>query len=105
MKLKITVDHKGEGAFPLFKQGSKIHLGKECDRYPNWFSCEIAGYTTYVPRHFVAQGKLLCDYNPTELAVKKDEIVNLIELCYGWAIVERDKDVGWLPCDILISNI
>lgn len=104
MRLTVTKSHQGEGQFPLFPKGSVVNIKAECSQYPNWLACEIAGYDTYVPRHFVEQNQLVRDYNPTELVVTKNEIVELLELYYEWALVQRNDEVGWLPCEILVSK-
>lgn len=101
MKLLVSKNHLGEGVFSTFLAGTEVKIKAECSRYPNWFACEISGYQTFVPSHFVVDNKLACDYNPTELVVEKGEIVELLALHYQWVIVKRGVDIGWLPCEIL----
>lgn len=99
--LTTTQAHQGEGQFPLFSCGSQVKQVSACEHYLNWFQCEIEGYLTYVPLHFIQDGKLIRDYNPTELSVRENELVRLLELHYEWAMVQRESEVGWLPCKIL----
>lgn len=104
MQLITTSAHQGEGAFLTFEQGTDIKLISACERYLNWYQAEIQGHLTYVPTHFIEQGKLVCDYNPTELVVRENEIVELLALHYEWALVKRENEIGWLPCRILKSK-
>ncbi|HHW7507775.1 TPA: hypothetical protein ACU21B_001626 [Mannheimia haemolytica] len=101
MKLLVSHFHQGEGKFPTFSAGTAVRLGSECVNYPNWFACEIDGWKTFVPSHFISENKLICDYNPTELVAAQGERVELLELHYQWAIVKRENEIGWLPCEIL----
>lgn len=103
MKLITTQPHQGEGVFPTFPKGTEVAIIAECRRYPHWLSCMIDGFSTYVPRHFVMHKRLVQDYNPTELVVSENEVVELLELHYQWALVKRHNEVGWLPCEILTS--
>lgn len=103
MRLITTQAHQGEGIFPTFKQGVEVKLISACERYLHWYQAEMEGYTTYIPIHFVEHGKLVCDYNPTELVAHANESVELLELHYEWALVRREHEVGWLPCKILKS--
>lgn len=104
MRLIVTKFHRGEGQFPLFPKGSVVKLKAECPQYLNWFECEIDGYSTYAPRHFIQQNQLIRDYNPTELVANENDIVELLELHYEWALVQRNSEIGWLPCNILVSE-
>lgn len=101
MQLITTQAHQGEGTFPLFPKGSAIHLLAQCKSYANWYKCEIEGHQFYAPIHFIENNRLLVDYNPTELVVTENEIVELIELHYEWALVKKNEQIGWLPCEIL----
>ncbi|MGF6148216.1 Uncharacterised protein [Kingella potus] len=93
------------GVFPTFAKGSAVENLAPCPQYPNWFACRIAGRDTYVPACFVADGRLLCDYNPTELRVSKGDKVMLAAVCYQWALVGKDGETGWLPFEILSGGL
>ena len=105
MKLQVTTSYTiEEGIFPTFVKGTEIKALTPCRKYPNWYACEIEGYHTYEPEHFVRANHLVTDYNPTELAVVKGDIVELLELHYQWALVSKGKEIGWLPCEILVTS-
>lgn len=101
--LRVVTNHSGEGIFPTFKKGTKVECLAPCKEYPNWFSCKIDQYNTFVPIDFVENNCLLCDYNPTELIVKQGDEVVLLSIYYQWAIVQKENEIGWLPCHILTS--
>ncbi|QIM61862.1 hypothetical protein A1D29_00205 [Pasteurellaceae bacterium Orientalotternb1] len=103
MKLVTVEAHQGEGQFPLFPKGSEVKVLAECPNYQGWLNAKIANYQTYVPKHFIQQNQLVIDYNPTELVIAENEVVELIELHYEWALVQQDSQIGWLPCKILKS--
>ena len=101
MQLITVNDHQGESKFPLFPKGTAVKILAECENYPNWLSAEIEGHFVYVPDHFIEKNQLVIDYNPTELVVEKGEVVELLELHYEWALVQKENEIGWLPCKIL----
>ncbi len=105
MKLYVYQDHKGEGEFPTFRKGTRVDNLSSCSNYPQWFSCDIEGWQTYVPIHFLDRQMLNCDYNPTELAVKEGDVVELLSVHFQWALVIYRGEVGWLPFEILCSPI
>lgn len=105
MKLYARQAHQGEQSFPTFSRGTLVENLTPCALYAHWFSCTINGYATYVPDVFVQDGCLNCEYNPTELCVEQGDEVSLIALYFEWALVRKDEQIGWLPCEILTSAI
>lgn len=103
MQLITTKVHQGEGQYPTFAKGSAVKLIAACEKFANWYAAEIDGYSLYITRDFVENEQLSCDYNPTELVVSEGEMVELLELHYEWALVRRNQEIGWLPCNILKS--
>ncbi|QGM81721.1 hypothetical protein A6A10_08685 [Otariodibacter oris] len=103
MKLCVIESHNGEGKFPTFSKGSVIKNLALYEKYPNWYACQINGYDTYVPIDFITNDTLNQNYNPTELQIKKGEVVELLALYYQWAYVKYQDQNGWLPCHILRS--
>ncbi|WP_018753184.1 hypothetical protein [Paenibacillus sanguinis] len=104
MRLTVTEDHKGEGNFPTFPAGSTITNIAPCKRFKNWVEGTVEEYTTYFPTDYIKQGKLICNYNPTELIVFQDSTVNLLQVVYEWALVEDEAGtIGWLPFEKLKS--
>ena len=104
MNLLVMEKHEGEGVFPLFKKGTAVSDFNACDEYPNWFSCMINGYKTYIPGIYVVDSVLIQDYNPTELVVKKDQTVTLINIVFEWLYVKDENDRrGWIPASKVVS--
>lgn len=104
MKLLVIEAHDGYGTFPLFSKGAVVNDFTANDEYPHWYSCVIDGHETFIADIYVTDGILVKDYNPTELIVKKDQIVTLIDIVFEWLYVEDDNGrTGWLPASKLIS--
>ena len=105
MKVKVVKNHPGEGKFPTFAKGSEVKITDEgCTHFLNWYACEIEGYATYIPDVFVADGKLVRDYNPTELICEAGEILEVKEILYAWFIaVKADGIMGWIPAEVCVS--
>jgi hypothetical protein len=105
MKVKLLVDHKGEGRFPTFKRDTVVTLKKECTHYPHWYACEIEGHDTYVPECYVREGALVRDYDPTELVQKAGDILEVREIVYAWLIATNQNGVtGWIPAESVVSE-
>ena len=105
MKVKVIKNHLGEGQFPTFPKGCDVKMADECCKhFLNWFACHIQGYDTYIPDLFVSGGKLVCDYNPTELICASGELLSVKEIYYAWFIAEKADGVrGWIPAEICVS--
>jgi hypothetical protein len=74
------------------------------DEVRYWFPCIIDGNDTFIPETFVADGVLNRDYNPTELVVKKGQIVTLLELVFEWVYIKDESGrEGWLPASKVVS--
>ena len=105
MKAKVVKAHLGEGQFPTFKKGTAVKLAREsCAHFLHWRPCEIEGYETYVPEAFVGNGRLLRDYNPTELVQEAGDIVEVEEIVYSWLLAKNEKGItGWIPAEVVLS--
>jgi len=106
MKVKVIAEHLGEGKFPTFQKGTDVlTIDKTiCTHFLNWWGCEIDGYATYVPKHYVNDGKLVQDYNPTELIQKVDDILEVKEIAYAWLLATNEQGItGWIPAEITVS--
>ena len=107
MKVKVVRSSRWEhpGEFPTFEKGTPVTLAKEEDTdFLGWYACDIAGYKPYVPKAFVRDGKLIRDYNPTELIQKAGDILEVQEIVYAWLLATNDKGVsGWIPAECVIS--
>jgi len=106
MKVKVIQDHPGEGQFPTFSKGTVVSLAEEgCKHFIHWWPCEIDGHQTYVPISFVEDGKLVRDYNPTELIQKTGDTLQVLEIVYAWLIAKNaEGTTGWIPAEAVIST-
>ena len=104
MNVKVIKNHLGEGQFPTFTTGVDVKMGEGCTHFLNWSACKIEGHATYIPDIFVANGKLVRDYNPTELICEVGELIEVKEIFYAWFIAEKaDGAIGWIPAEVCIS--
>ena len=105
MKVKVIVQHNGEGQFPTFPNGAKVKLtGGEDEHFLHWFPCEISGHSTYVPESFMDNGVLIRDYNPAELVQNKGDILEVKEIVNAWLIAQNIKgQTGWIPAESVVS--
>ena len=104
MKVKVITEHLGEGSFPCFLKGTPVIMKEACTHFINWYACEIDGHQTYVPGCFVCDGKLIRDYNPTELVQSKGDILEIIEIVYAWLIAKNNNgEIGWIPAENVVS--
>jgi len=104
MKVKVIKQHVGEGVFPTFNRGTQIFLGEETNNFPHWYACEIEGYQTYIADTFVQDGRLLKDYNPTELVQEVGDVLDVQEIVYDWLVAKNDIGIkGWIPADAVVE--
>ncbi len=104
MIVKVIKEHLGEGAFPTFPEGTRVILKDACTHYLHWYACEIDGYQTYVPEAFVRDGRLVRDYNPTELIQKEGDSLEVGEIINAWLIAKNENGAtGWIPAESVVS--
>ena len=104
MTVKVISKHLGEGSFPTFAKGTDVIVQEACTHFLNWNACVIEGYRTYVPDCFVHDGKLLRDYNPTELVQNVGDILEVQEIVYAWLSAKNLNGVtGWIPAENVVS--
>ena len=104
MRVKVIAQHPGEGTFPIFAKGTAVTMGDEDTPFLRWYPCVIEGHETYAPKCFVTNGKLICEYNPTELVAEVGEILEVQEIVYAWLIATNENGVeGWIPAESVIS--
>ena len=104
MTVKVVRKHLGEGDFPTFMKGTEVTMKDECTHFLNWYACNIEGYQTYVPDCFVSVGKLVRDYNPTELVQDVGDMLEVHGIVYAWLLAKNQNNVtGWIPAENVVS--
>ena len=104
MKVNVIEKHDGEGQFPTFSKGTLVSVKEACTHYRHWYACKIDTYFTYIPESYIVNGKLIQDYNPTELVQNVGDIVTVKAIVYGWLFaVNEDKKCGWIPAEKVVS--
>jgi len=94
--------------FPTFRKGTAVKLAADReegdDYFVDWFAAEVDGHETFVPVSFIKDGKLIRDYNPTELEVKAGGILEVVEIVNAWLIAKDNKGrIGWIPAENVVS--
>lgn len=106
MRVKIIKDLFMEWErieFPTFQKGTEVFLSKESNHF-NWYEAEISGKETYVPKHFVTENRLNRDYNPTELAGKIGDIIEVKEIHTRWLLANDGQgNTGWILSENVAS--
>ena len=104
MRVKVIARHPGEGTFPTFSKGTAVMMGEEDTHFLHWYPCIIERHDTYVPECFVRNGKLICDYNPTELVAEIGNILEVQDVVYAWLMAMNENGVtGWIPAESVVS--
>ena len=96
------------GSSVQLEAGDPVRVGEESAAYPGWIRITAPnGSKTWAPIGYVRgepgrPGRLVVDYDSTELAVKERDRV-LVALEYkGWGWVRtEDRREGWVPLDVL----
>ena len=96
------------GSSVQLESGDPVRVGEESAAYPGWIRITAPnGSKTWAPIGYVRgepgrAGRLLVDYDSTELAVKeRDRVVVALEYKgWGWVRTE-DRREGWVPLDVL----
>ncbi len=105
MKVRVIKKHPGEGHFPTFVKGTNVLLKDECKHYLHWYACVIDGYETYVPESYIIDGKLIRDYNPTELIQDEGTVLYVLDIVNAWLLVKNEEGVvGWIPAESVVST-
>ena len=107
MKVKVVRPGRWDfpGEFPTFAKGTPVRLaGGEDTEFLGWYACNIAEYDTFVPIAFVREGKLIRDYNPTELTPKVGDVLEVCEIVGAWLFATDEQGTtGWIPAEVVVS--
>ena len=100
MRVKVNNKHESEGTFPLFKAETNVLIKDKCDGFFAWYSCEIEGYSTYIHEDYFENGKLVTDYNPTELDAEPGDVLEVLLIKNNWLYCKTEDEIfGWIPGD------
>src|SRR5262245_6083820 len=96
------------GSAVQLEAGDPVRVGEESAEYPGWIRITAPnGSKTWAPIGYVRgepgrAGRLLVDYDSTELAVKERDSVTVSLEYKGWGWVRTDdRREGWIPLDVL----
>ena len=90
------------------KAGDVVQLGREDDAWPGWVWCTAEnGVASWVPEPYLARegenGRLLVDYEATELTVSPGDRLALDHEVNGWWWATAvDGAQGWVPAEKII---
>jgi SH3-like domain-containing protein len=106
MVLKPHTPEPGEAI--QLNAGDPVRVGEESAAYPGWVRITAPdGRQTWAPEGYVRgapgrTGRMLVDYDSTELDVKERDQVTVLLENKGWAWVRTDDGrEGWIPLGIL----
>jgi uncharacterized protein YgiM (DUF1202 family) len=94
------------GPFSLQK-GEMVQVGRHDTEWPGWVWCtDAAGESRWVPEAYLRRdgeaGRMLRDYEATELPVKTGEAVTAWHMESGWLwCTNQAGQSGWVPLDKL----
>lgn len=89
--------------YPTFSKGTKVIIHQESEHF-NWLEAEIQGHESYVPKEFLTDGRLNCDYTPTELNVNIGDIIKITYINTLWVFAEDlNGNTGWVLGENLVS--
>lgn len=103
----VLKPHAPEGQPIQLIAGDPVRVGEESVPYPGWVRITAPdGRGTWVPEGYVRgegrAGRMLVDYDSTEVGVKERDQVTVLLENKGWAWVRTDDGrEGWLPLEIL----
>jgi hypothetical protein len=91
------------------KAGDVVRLGRKDDEWPGWVWCTSEkGVGSWVPEPYLARdgenGRLLVDYEATELTVSPGDRLALHHEVNGWWWATAVNGAqGWVPADKVTS--
>lgn len=105
MRVKTRGSYQKFSEYRTFNSGESVRIMKEIKGRQHWLSAKIGGDIIEIPEHYLFEDKLIYDYNPNELTVHKGELLEVIELAFGFAFAHNlsSDEKGWVSLDILES--
>ena len=99
--LRVAADYDSPYTAPFFlKEGEQVQAGRRDDEWVGWVWCtNAAGESRWVPEAYLDEtGRVLRDYESTELAAKAGEMVTAVYEESGWLwCTNQSSRSGWLP--------
>lgn len=100
----VITRYRSAFADPLkLKSGEEVTIGDKKSEWIGWLWCKDRnGRAGWVPESYIEKrgniGKLLFEYDATELTVEEGEELHIIdEECEWVRCRDRKGDLGWLP--------
>jgi hypothetical protein len=103
---RVIQDYEAVYSNGLFlKAGDCVACGMIDPDWPGWIRCKgSSGRKAWVPERIIervpgsADGRLLEDYESTELTAKTGETLTILKSESGWAWAENETGLrGWIP--------
>lgn len=85
------------------RSGEVVTIGEKRSEWNGWLWCKDEnGKTGWVPENYIKRkgdmGKLLVNYDATELTVEKGEELEIIKEESGWLWCKnKNGNLGWIP--------
>lgn len=105
MRVKARGSFQGYSEHRTFNRGESVIIRQVLKDRRLWLSVKIDGHFIDVPEHYIVEDKLLYDYNPNELTVHEGDLLEIMEIAFGYAFAHNlsNKEMGWVSLDILES--
>jgi hypothetical protein len=103
---RCTVTSPYRSAYPdplRLRGGDQVVVEDRQSEWPGWLWCETSdGKAGWIPEAYVERkgniGRLLTDYDATELTVAEGEDLVILKEAGGWLWCQRQNgDRGWIP--------
>lgn len=102
---QVIADYNSPYTEPFFlKKGETVQIGRRDDEWPGWVWCtNAAGESRWTPDAYLcSDGQVGRDYEATELAVKKGDVVTAVHEESGWLwCTNQSGRSGWIPAKYL----
>lgn len=107
---RVKINYQKSSVNPLkAKKGEMVSIGNKKSKWKGWFYCtNREGISGWVPEQYLLKlgknGKILFDYDSTELTAIENERVTVFTQVSGWCLCVNHKgEKGWIPLENLES--
>lgn len=103
-KCRVISGYLSAYPHPLkLKSGEVVTIGEKKSQWSGWLWCkDQTGKKGWIPESYIERkrdtGKMLVEYDATELTVEKGEELEIIKAESGWLWCKnKNGDFGWIP--------